>query len=282
VAVRHELYEDCVHVFPAFLFLDASRKALQSARHFVRTALDKRGKRKSDIASRKRSAMDDEMRAGMENEDGEAVDSKTGERQGSAEAVRGGTESDGEGGQRSVPDKSDDEWNDFDEAIVRSSHVKQPYNGEKDKQDVLEMRRSKTQPHAKDDAKAVSSSAISAAGDDKQRARQESAPTTPHGHRPRHHSQRSNTGNISTLSSSVSNMSLEQARSRAQAGMRMQESRDAPQLAKFHALNKPLQPRMRRTASNATINSLIESWQQSSEGGGGGSPLNTRVYTPGP
>ncbi|KAK0545864.1 hypothetical protein OC846_005504 [Tilletia horrida] len=40
VSVRHELYEDCVHVFQAFLFLDASRKALQSARHFMRTALD--------------------------------------------------------------------------------------------------------------------------------------------------------------------------------------------------------------------------------------------------
>ncbi|KAK0520843.1 hypothetical protein OC835_007078 [Tilletia horrida] len=41
VSVRHELYEDCVHVFQAFLFLDASRKALQSARHFMRTGLDR-------------------------------------------------------------------------------------------------------------------------------------------------------------------------------------------------------------------------------------------------
>ena len=71
-------------------------------------------------------------------------------------------------------------------------------------------------------------------------------------------------------------MSLEQARSRAQAGMRMQESRDAPQLAKFHGLNKPLQPRMRRTASNATINNLIQSWEAEN----GVSGLNTRVYTP--
>lgn len=37
---RFELYKDCVHVFPAFLFLDASKQALLSARHFVRTALD--------------------------------------------------------------------------------------------------------------------------------------------------------------------------------------------------------------------------------------------------
>lgn len=40
---RFELYKDCVHVFPAFLFLDASKQALLSARHFVRTALDGRG-----------------------------------------------------------------------------------------------------------------------------------------------------------------------------------------------------------------------------------------------
>ncbi|KAL9935467.1 hypothetical protein V8E36_005815 [Tilletia maclaganii] len=51
VSVRHELYEDCVHVFQAFLFLDASRKALQSARHFMRTALD----RPSGSSSRRRS-----------------------------------------------------------------------------------------------------------------------------------------------------------------------------------------------------------------------------------
>lgn len=34
VKVRHEVYQDCVHVFQAALFLDASRKALQSAAHF--------------------------------------------------------------------------------------------------------------------------------------------------------------------------------------------------------------------------------------------------------
>ncbi|KAE8223032.1 hypothetical protein CF319_g3874 [Tilletia indica] len=55
VSVRHELYEDCVHVFQAFLFLDASRKALQSARHFMRTALDRPPSSSSSKPGRSRS-----------------------------------------------------------------------------------------------------------------------------------------------------------------------------------------------------------------------------------
>ncbi|SGY47202.1 BQ5605_C001g00506 [Microbotryum silenes-dioicae] len=39
VAVEHEIFEDCVHVFQAFLFLEASRKAFQSQRHFVKHKL---------------------------------------------------------------------------------------------------------------------------------------------------------------------------------------------------------------------------------------------------
>lgn len=39
VSVEHEIFEDCVHVFQAFLFLEASRKALQSIRHFVKYKL---------------------------------------------------------------------------------------------------------------------------------------------------------------------------------------------------------------------------------------------------
>lgn len=87
VAVRHELYEDCVHVFQAFLFLDASRKALQSARHFVRTALDKRGKRKAEVNDRTRREIDREMRTGMGNARGERVEPGTGELKGSRHAV---------------------------------------------------------------------------------------------------------------------------------------------------------------------------------------------------
>lgn len=39
VAVEHEIFEDCVHVFQAFLFLEASRKAFQSQRYFVKHTL---------------------------------------------------------------------------------------------------------------------------------------------------------------------------------------------------------------------------------------------------
>jgi acetyl esterase/lipase len=39
VDVQHELYEDCVHVFQAFPFLDAARRAFISSRNFVRNVL---------------------------------------------------------------------------------------------------------------------------------------------------------------------------------------------------------------------------------------------------
>ncbi|KAI7951699.1 hypothetical protein MJO28_007383 [Puccinia striiformis f. sp. tritici] len=41
VKVTHEIYEDCVHVFQAFLFLESSTKALQSMRHYIRHVLPK-------------------------------------------------------------------------------------------------------------------------------------------------------------------------------------------------------------------------------------------------
>ncbi|PWN34652.1 Pkinase-domain-containing protein [Meira miltonrushii] len=268
VAVRHELYEDCVHVFQAFLFLDASRKALQSARHFVRTALEKRGQRKADLERKSRSTMDDEMRKGMENEDGEIVDAKTGEKPGSSQDLRGGVESDSEN-LRSVHDRSDDEWNDFDDDVVRKSSSSKS-SSQQSKSSSADLARSKSQPHApaRDHGKQPE---VQSSKQDP-RYRQESAPTTPHGQ----HGERSRPNRTSSSASLNSySMSLEQARSRAQAGMRMQESRDAPQLARFHALNKPLQPKMRRTASNATINNLIQSWETEH----GSSGLNTRVYS---
>ncbi|GAA5932426.1 uncharacterized protein JCM15063_001221 [Sporobolomyces koalae] len=39
VKVEHELFEDCVHVFQAFTFLEASRKSFQSQRAFVKHTL---------------------------------------------------------------------------------------------------------------------------------------------------------------------------------------------------------------------------------------------------
>ncbi|KAF7311142.1 Methionine aminopeptidase 2 [Mycena chlorophos] len=39
VEVRHELYQDCIHIFQIYPFLDASHRAFLSIRHFVRTML---------------------------------------------------------------------------------------------------------------------------------------------------------------------------------------------------------------------------------------------------
>lgn len=47
VSVEHEIFEDCVHVFQAFLFLEASRKALQSQRHFIKYRLPQLNKPKN-------------------------------------------------------------------------------------------------------------------------------------------------------------------------------------------------------------------------------------------
>lgn len=62
VPVRHEIYEDCVHVFQFFLFLDASRKAFQSMRHFMRKVLDNRKRRKAFVVTEDvREQLDQEM-----------------------------------------------------------------------------------------------------------------------------------------------------------------------------------------------------------------------------
>lgn len=87
VPVRHEIYEDCVHVFQFFLFLDASRKALQSTRHFMRTALDKRPKRQaSKVTADAREQLDNEMSGGMNNAQGQRVEPATGAPKGEAQA----------------------------------------------------------------------------------------------------------------------------------------------------------------------------------------------------
>lgn len=62
VPIRSEIYEDCVHVFQFFLFLEASRKAFQSMRHFMRTVLDKRPKRQASVVEEDtREQLDQEM-----------------------------------------------------------------------------------------------------------------------------------------------------------------------------------------------------------------------------
>lgn len=304
VAVRHELYEDCVHVFPAFLFLDASRKALQSARHFVRTALDKRGKRKVELQSKGRNEMMAEMRKGMENELGEEVEPTTGEKRGSWRAARGGVESDVDDAQGGNLGRSEDEWNDFDDepsgagqhgsaAAVRKTEPNKSATAPSDTVDSsqvaadgmssTDMQRSKSEadtaagvfsgdlrkhPRARP-ASGVPSASGAPAASRSPRASLPSSPLVAH--------RSSGSGSVSGVTGSLSGMSLEQARSRAQAGLRLQESREAPHLSKFHTPQRPLQPRMRRSASNATIHDLVESWTKGQSGSG----LNTRVFTPG-
>jgi serine/threonine protein kinase/acetyl esterase/lipase len=300
VAVRHELYEDCVHVFQAFLFLDASRKALQSTRHFVRTALDRRGKRKEEVKRGSRNEMDKEMRKGMENERGEEVEPTTGEKRGSAKDARRGTESDGEADERGVPDRSDDEWDEFDgkaekalgkiqpaklvakamgaddETVTEQQQVDTPSKGSSSSSGgrdlTADMRRSKSQPYSKETGVDGKGPTTSTPIRSSIRQRQDSAPTSPllDG------STRSHRAASSASFASPSAMTLEQARNRAQAGLRMQESREAPHLSKFHQPQKPLHPKMRRTASHVAVNDLLKSWDTEKEKSG----LNTRVFTP--
>ncbi|GAA6049791.1 hypothetical protein JCM3770_002163 [Rhodotorula araucariae] len=51
VKVEHEIFEDCVHVFQAFLFLEASRKAFQSQRTFVKHTLPRLRRKAASRAS---------------------------------------------------------------------------------------------------------------------------------------------------------------------------------------------------------------------------------------
>lgn len=285
VAVRHELYEDCVHVFQAFLFLDASRKALQSARHFVRTALDRRGKRKAEVRKGSRSEMDKEMRKGMENERGEEVEPSTGEKRGSWKEARKGVESDNEGAERGVPDRSDDEWDEFDgrtkaDGVIGAAQPaklaakmmgagdekvteRQAEDNAGGSSSTANMEQSKSHVH---EALAPTPSSSASSSPRTTKRRQESTPPSPIDGRPRR----------AGSSASLSSMTLEQARNRAQAGLRLQESKEAPHLSKFHQPQRPLHPRMRRSASNVAVNDLVKSW----ESGHGTSGLNTRVYTP--
>lgn len=62
VPIRHEIYEDCVHVFQFFLFLEASKKAFKSMRHFMRTVLNKRQGHKASVVDESACGqLDEEM-----------------------------------------------------------------------------------------------------------------------------------------------------------------------------------------------------------------------------
>ncbi|GAA5887406.1 hypothetical protein JCM6882_002519 [Rhodosporidiobolus microsporus] len=55
VKVEHEIFEDCVHVFQAFLFLEASRKAFQSQRTYVKHTLPRLRRKAAASASASRT-----------------------------------------------------------------------------------------------------------------------------------------------------------------------------------------------------------------------------------
>ncbi|PWN44207.1 Pkinase-domain-containing protein [Ceraceosorus guamensis] len=298
VAVRHELYEDCVHVFQAFLFLDASRKALQSARHFVRTALDKRDKRKSIQRDTSRQTVDSEMRAGMVNERGESVEPRTGEKAGSYKVERG-TESDsetaGQQGQRERSGRTKEEeaeWAEFDEAARRAASAAQPANVAK-KALGAEAEAKRAQSDAGGPANGSRSADMQRSQSDRTGHSAKSSTSNDSGHS---HSRSTGHGQATfaqsshttsnaprhsdkhrrNLSNSLQSMSLTAARDRAEAGMRYQQSAGAPALGNFHdPLPSAAHPRMRRTASNVAIDDIVQSFENDP------SSLRTRVFTPG-
>jgi len=61
VKVRHEIYEDCVHVFQTFPFLESSRRAFLSCRDFVKRVLPAQQRRSPQ-------SLDDVTQAGLEAE----------------------------------------------------------------------------------------------------------------------------------------------------------------------------------------------------------------------
>lgn len=308
VAVRHELYEDCVHVFQAFLFLDASRKALQSARHFVRTALDKRGKsRTSSSVKRSESAVNKEMADGnMQTSQGEPANPLTGEKQprgavstsNSASSVRndGAAETQShEATGTSTPSTSTGAVDGGINEIVSLPHSRSDGDADDDEDEddadagglpadeedwELDGRpsgeeRTALGVEAETEAPGLAAQAAQKAlGTDDQAVtettsedvKQESA----------HEQQSAST--LSARESSFPQMTIEEARLLGHAGMQQQHSSDAPALSKFHAPDKPLAPKMRRSSSGKELSTLLKSFEESKKNGGSG--LKTNVWTP--
>lgn len=256
VAVRHELYEDCVHVFQAFLFLDASRKAYQSARHFVRTALDKSGKRKTEVTKDALRQMDEEMRKDMGNSRGEKVEPRTGAARG--DWKEGKSESDTEvapgrvGGSSSTQANDDDDddddteqWDFAGAANAQPAKLAGEVLGVSDSSVTAVENRDLASGHGKGQTTKTSGSSSSK-----------------HRHHLSHsHLPQSGSSPSSPTGSSSSHhlpVSLEEARLRAQAGMRAQESANAPHLAAFHEptagnVTNSLRPKIRRGHSSGSI-----------------------------
>ncbi|TKY86956.1 hypothetical protein EX895_003633 [Sporisorium graminicola] len=294
VAVRHELYEDCVHVFQAFLFLDASRKALQSARHFVRTALDKRGKSRSSSATKRSEAAVNKEMAGssMQTPQGDKANPATGEKQ-SATASSGSSASKGKAPSGTLtPSTSSDAVDGGIKEMVSLPHSRSDGDVDVDDDDddaeagalpageeewELDGRPSGEEhrpPQAQAaglparvaqkalgvDDKAVTEATSEGTKQEKQKEKQEGASES------------------SGREPSLLQMSIEEARLRGQAGMQQQLSSDAPALSKFHAPAKPLTPKMRRSSSGKELTTLLKSFEESNKSGGSG--LKTNVWTP--
>ncbi|GAK67628.1 putative lipase/esterase from carbohydrate esterase family CE10 [Moesziomyces antarcticus] len=289
VAVRHELYEDCVHVFQAFLFLDASRKALQSARHFVRTALDKRGKSR-DAAGQQRSeaAVNKEMAQGnMQTPQGAKADPATGEKQdapGSTSASTGSASAAGKG--KMTPSTSSNAVDGGIDEIVSLPHSRSDGDVDDDDDDAeaaglpadeedwdLEGRVSGEERRGATGADAPKPQGLAAQAAQKVLGADDKAVTEATSQGAAEGDEQEKQGS-SGWDASFPQMTIEEARLRGQAGMQQQLSSDAPALSKFHAPQKPLTPKMRRSSSGKELSTLLKSFES------GGSTLKTNVWTP--
>lgn len=316
VAVRHELYEDCVHVFQAFLFLDASRKALQSCRHFVRTALDKRTGGKGgpkEVTKDARGRMDQEMRENMGNSKGEKVEPRTGVRRGdwkegkpesdtevepttmSGSGAGAGSSSGGAAGKKAGgegrEDDSDEDWELHRRGSSegrRRSQVASALQPAKAAATVLGVGDSAvTQMENNDVATdkrreaAGNAAASTRVGQQAEAGASSSQPVPSSSSRRKSHDATSSTSSKTGTSPFPLSISLEEAQERAQAGMRAQESSGAPPLARFHdpteAEGSSFKPKMRREKSNAAIQGMMEEYERARMR----KELNMRVFTPG-
>lgn len=304
VAVRHELYEDCVHVFQAFLFLDASRKALQSARHFVRTALDRRGKSRTSSNKSSEAAVNKEMAGGkMQTAKGEAADPATGEKQSASAAAASSSQteaasSSGKGKESTLrtmtPSTSssgavDGGINEF----VSLPHSRSDGDVTDDEDDAeagglpaddedweLDGRPSGEERRASGAEAETKAASLPAKMAQKVLGTDDKAVTeaTSEDVKQEAEKEEQNTTATSSHVSSFPQMTIEEARLRGQAGMQQQLSSDAPALSKFHAPEKPLSPKIRQSSSGKELSTLLKSFEESRKSGGSG--LKTNVWTP--
>jgi len=93
--VRHEVYEDCLHVFQAFYFLEAAAQAMESVSNFTKQVILK----KSKTSQIKQGDVDGEIKDGAMNvmEDGQAMDNGATLTSGSSDVTSDYTSGEGSG-----------------------------------------------------------------------------------------------------------------------------------------------------------------------------------------